>query len=181
MKYSLLLFVAATALVGCNQPNSSSGIDDEGSTEKVGAESNTSYEGLKTLLDSKQPVYGDYLRIDGKPAIEGMVQEHDVQQESDKYIIIRSRDGGTMVSNYYMLSFSKSTGQLISFIGVGQEAEGVDPLTINWDSPTSFTTVDNKYELVEDEESGAYMKGAIIDSVAIYYLVSLEGLISPAE
>ena len=181
MKYTVLFLTVAAWLVGCSQSKPSGDIDDASSTtsELPSEESKTSYEVLKTLLDSKKPVYGEYLLIDGKPALEGMVQEHMVQQESDQYVIVRSRDGGTMESKYYLLSFSKSSGQLVSFVQVGMEIEGVDPMKISWLSPTSFATVEYSYELVEDEESGAYMKGALLDSTIRNYQVSTEGVISP--
>ena len=176
----LLPILSTIILLGCNQSKST---DEtlEVSEPETSTEEATSYELLKTLLDTKQPVYGDYLLIDGKPGLEGMVQEHLLQQESDKYVIVRSRDGGTMQSKYYILSFSKLSGKLVSFVPVGMETEGVEPMKVTWQSPTSFSAVEYNYELVEDEESGAYMKGSLIDSVVVNYQVSLDGRISSMD
>lgn len=137
----------------------------------------TSYEALNEMLINNQPIYGDYLVKGSEEAIDGSLQNHLILQESKDYIFVQSTDGGTDVSHYYLLSFSKDTGKLIDFIGAGTEAEGVDPYKINWESDTSFSTVDYQYELLEEEESGAYIKGNLLDSTVQYYSIAPNGLI----
>ena len=128
-------------------------------------------------MESKQPITKKYF-VDSEIRINGFLYNHSILQKSDKYVIIRSTDNGTFVKNYYLLSFSKNTGKLISFVEIGQETEGVEPYKISWKSDIAFSTVDFQYELLEDEESGAFIQGAVLDSTVRNYEVNTDGLIT---
>jgi hypothetical protein len=73
--------------------------------------------------------------------------------------------------------FSKNTGKLLSIVALGQETEGVHPYKINWKSNVSFSTVDYRSKLLEDEESGAYLQGDLLDSLIRNYEVNPRGYI----
>lgn len=183
MKHLLLLSFLVFGIMGCTSDNSAENTSEvaidtaDTSTEKEKAEADISYEALQTLLTNKQPIHGDYLLSGLKEPISGSINNHSLLQETDDYVFVKSTNGGTDVLQYYLLSFSKKTGILIDYISVGTEAEGVDAYKINWQSTTSFSTVDYQYELLEDEESGAYIKGGLLDSTILNYDISSSGLI----
>ncbi len=189
MKQLLYFLCVVIVIISCNNGNSSKSKTEKDAVESTEednsanavAEPEASYKTLRNLIENKQPIPGNYLVTDPENPIRGMLFEHNVLKESDNYILVRSRDDGTAVSGYYLLSFSKQTGKLISFIELGKEAEGVEPYKINWESDNLFSTVNYEYELVEDEESGAYMKGAVLDSIVQKYEVISNGSITSRD
>jgi hypothetical protein len=187
MKHILLLAFIAFGILGCGPGNSTKGLSEgaletsSASQEEVTVETDISYKTLRELLTNNQPIYGEYLFIDSEKSISGSINNHSILQESNKYIFVLSNNGGTDISNYYLLSFSKDTGSLIDFISAGTEAEGVESHKINWISSTSFSTVDYEYELLEDEESGAYIKGNLLDSTVQSYDITPRGLLVARE
>jgi len=188
MKYIQYLFFMGIGVMSCTSDKSAKNTADSTvestsvNVEQVNVEMGVSYQKLKLLIEDKQPIPKAYLLTDPEILVSGgALYEHIILQKSDDYIIIKSRDGGTDISKYYLLSFSTKTGNLISFIELGQETEGVDPYKLNWQSNTSFSTVDYQYELLEDEESGAYIKGNLLDSMVQNYEVNASGLITPRE
>ena len=98
-------------------------------------------------------------------------------KETSNYNLIQASDNGTDIRNYFLLSISKKNGEVSSLIELGQETEGVEPFKINWKSQNTFSTIDYKFKFVEDPESGAYMKGALEDSIIHNYEVNSIGII----
>ena len=174
MNQSLQILIISILIVGCTNNNSTT---KDNSTKSTAKETNVSYEGLMALLVSDEPIGVNYLVASLDPLPQKALYENSILQKSDEYILIKSRDNGTDAKNYYLLTFSKKTGRLISFIGLGQEAEGVDPSKVIWQTNDEFSTIDYKYELIEDEESGAYIKGVIQDSTIQNFVIDNKGLI----
>ena len=183
MKHLFYLSLFLLGIMGCSSDNSTkntSEVDSDTSNVsegKMNAEADISYEALDKLLARNQPIYGDYLQNGSEISISGSLNNHSILQETNDYVLVKSTNGGTDVLQFYLSIFSKETGILIDFISVGTEAEGVDPYKITWLSPSSFSTVDYQYELLEDEESGAYIKGSLLDSTVLNYNISSSGLI----
>lgn len=175
------LLLISFALFSCNNDNSKEIEKIEEETihlveEKV-VETDTLYESLKNLLANNQPIYGDYLFLESEESIQSSLHDHAILQESDDYIFIQSTNGGTDIRHHYLVSFSNKSGVCIDFLHIGMETEGVEPYKVNWKSNTSFSTVDYQYELIEDEESGAYMKGELLDSTVQNYTIAPSGTI----
>lgn len=173
MTRTLHLFLISLCLFGCNNTNSKGDIGKI-KNDPIGVKDiDVSYEILKTLLENKQPITKDHLT----DSIRGVFSEYSILNQTDNYVLIKANNSGTDIRDYYLLSFSKNTGKLISFVGLGQETEGVQPHKINWESSVLFSTVDYQYEFIEDEESGAYLQGALFDSTIQYYKINSIGLI----
>jgi len=181
MKKSIYLLIITTFFFSCTNNKSANNNQEEktatSNVDKNEQVTEVSYERLKELLDKNEAISVNYLVSDKELPPQKALYENRIVQESNSYILIQSRDDGTDAKNYYLLTFSKKTGQLISFIGIGQEAEGVDPYKINWQSDKAFSTVDYQYEIVEDKESGAYIQGALQDSTLRNYEITEEGII----
>lgn len=171
---TLYLLSISLFLFGCNNTNSKGDIE-KSKNDPIGVKDiDVSYEILRTLLENKQPITKEHLT----DSIRGVLSEYSILNQSDNYVLVKANNGGTDVRDYYLLSFSKNTGKLISFVGLGQETEGVQPYKISWESNVLFSTVDYRYEFLEDEESGAYLQGALLDSTIQYYEVNSTGFIN---
>ncbi len=168
MKSTFNLLLVLIVLMSCGERKPP--IDEK----IIEPEIKVSYESLKNLLENKGPITNEYL-TDSIPVYGKTLSDHTILKEFEKYVLVKAGGGETDVSNYYVVSFSKRSGKLIDYIELGQLAEGVEPYKIRWQSSTSFSTVDYQYELVEDEESGAYMQGALLDSVVLTYRVNANG------
>lgn len=169
----LYLLLISLCLFACNTSNSNRDIEKRKDDTAEVKDMDVSYDMLRILLESKQPITKEYLT----DSMRVVFSEYSILNQSDNYVLVKANNGGTDVRNYYLLSFSKNTGKLISFVGLGQETEGVQPYKINWESNILFSTVDYRYELLEDEESGAYLQGDLLDSTLRYYEVQPTGFI----
>ncbi|WP_416864290.1 MAG: hypothetical protein ACMVP2_16760 [Imperialibacter sp.] len=181
--FSLIFLMVAIACTPDKSPTSASELAEESTAameeEEAAPMAEVSHEQLKRLIETQQPISAEFLPAASEMVIYGgSLRDHTILQETNDYLLVQSKDGGTDISNYYLLSFSKETGMAISFIGLGQEAEGVDPYKLRWAYDNSFSTVAYQYERLEDEESGAYMKGALIDSTVTNYTIATDGTIS---
>ncbi len=172
MIHPFYLLLISFCLFGCNNTNSKNGIEKNNNIDIKDID--VSYDILSALLENKQPIPKEYLT----DSIKGVLSEYSILNQSDNYVLIKANNAGTYVRDYYLLSFSKSTGKLISFLELGQETEGVQPSKINWESNDLFSTLNYRFELLEDEESGAYLQGNLIDSTIRYYEIDAIGFIN---
>ncbi len=141
------------------------------------SEESISYTSLKQLLDTNQAIDDRYLIDEAKSGIIGVLIFHTIVLESDDFIMVNSGNESTMPKNYYLTTFSKKNGNMVSYLPLGAEAEAAEPAKVVFDSSNQFYTVEYSYELLVDEESGAYMEGNLLDSIINQYKISNEGVI----
>lgn len=172
---SICLFIISFYLFGCTQSTSENDKNEKDTSEITAV--NVSHETIQSLIKNNQPITSANL----PDSIRGVFHEYTIVNESDNYTLIKAANNGTDSRDYYLFSISKNSGKLISSVELGQETEGVQPYKLNWESKDIFSTVDYQYELIEDEESGAYMQGNLLDSVIRYYKINPYGMIIQKE
>lgn len=132
------------------------------------------FDQLQKLIENKEVIPQEYLKNEvinfGRS-----LPNHEIINETDNYLLVKGssiHEAGA--EHYYLLSFSKETGQVVDFIGIGAMAEGVEPFTIKWYSDSVFSSIDYQHELLEDEE-GIYYAGDLIDSTIVNYNIASNG------
>lgn len=187
MKNCIFLLFLCLSIYACDKPKNSIESADERQNEtsheleEPTVQDNVSYMSLKKLLENNEPITDKYFKVDLVVTLKGYLYDHRIVQDADKYIIVYANDNGTMSKKYYLLSFSKETGKMLSLLEAGQETEGVEPDKISWQSDNRFYKINYQYELLEDEESGAYLRGALLDSTVLNYEILNNGQFIPVE
>ena len=186
MKASLIvIFLVPLIFYSCN----SSKNDGESSlktdsthvalVENVEATDATSFDSLLHYIENKQEIPCSYTN-QLQESLKCPLTQNQLIKESNRYVVVKAMHLNHAMdsSPYYLCFFSKKTGKLISFLPIGQEAEGVEPHTIKWKSDSTFSMTEYNYEFIEDEESGAYLRGALKDSTITHYSIDDDGSVS---
>lgn len=136
---------------------------------------NFSYEELKADIDKGLWIKKEYLGEESEYNIRGQLIYHTILRETDKYLFINTSshcDAG--VECYYLITFSREDGMMISNVDIGQAYEAGSPDKFGWISDDEFRLSSYTYNFIEDEE-GFYYQGELKDSVVTYYTLSLDG------
>jgi hypothetical protein len=184
----IYLLTILAVLISCNSNNSTgenvAGITYDSSTVSLNennlVEAVLSYDSLILYIKNNKQIPCSYFESHGKGDLKCPLEQSILINEPDSYIIVKAMHLNQVLDSYpyYLCTFSKESAEMISFIPIGEEAEAVEPNVIIWESDNEFKMIEYSYELVEDEESGAYMRGEIKDSTVTEYRIDSLGEIS---
>ncbi|MEM9897205.1 MAG: hypothetical protein AAF789_12630 [Bacteroidota bacterium] len=178
---SLTLLFAVMILLVASCADSKKSTSTALNNDKMEKDNTVSYDSLLAAINNGQEIPCTYLnRDDLQSEPKCPLSQIEILKDGQSYIILSAMHLNQSLDAYpyFLCTFSKESGTLLSFVSLGQEAEGVDPKEIRWDSEDQFSLINYSYELIEDEESGAYMQGALNDSTVVGYTINEGGIIT---
>ncbi|MDX2362686.1 MAG: hypothetical protein QNK23_17890 [Crocinitomicaceae bacterium] len=137
-----------------------------------------SYESLWFLIDQKKSIHPGFLGEEWKNIRGDFFLVEQVVDENNEYLLMKlTSECDAMVTCGYLMSFSTLTGELISYIELGQEHETSSLDEIIFDADNNIQTTRYNYDLIESE-MGDYIQGELLDTVIKTYFITNSGMIN---